>query len=406
MTADNQFVLYVNGKKVGSGNSWTKTYTFNPKVSKVRLIAIDAVDRGGPAAIIGTFGHKPSKASQWRCKEFNRRNPPRNWNQIGFNDRRWPVAKSYGRNIDNNVWKRVGRSKRPNIPNNAQWFWTNNYNNHNRVYCRLTLDKPVIRRSPKFSTRSYDKIKLFMKQIRNELSRDLKAADLLSSNKKQEQVVLMKRISKTTQHMSNIKRQLRAAQNTYTRYKSSMSKANSNKNAIYASLRRQRALIKVELRYINKMEREAAGLKRHTTQYNLIVKEIRQMRAQVKREIADVEKAYAMARSKTNRVVRSRKSQLSRYSSTVQRLHLLLKRTHAKHNNLKLRLLRAQKLRQVSQIGDKTLIALSNGLHDLQNHIHRALARKTQLNFRNGYRQCHRSKSYILRKYRRMTCTK
>ena len=31
MTADNEFVLFVNGKKVGSGNDWQKVYSFNVK---------------------------------------------------------------------------------------------------------------------------------------------------------------------------------------------------------------------------------------------------------------------------------------------------------------------------------------------------------------------------------------
>jgi hypothetical protein len=30
----------------------------------------------------------------------------------------------------------VGGGSRPNIPADAEWLWTNNNNNHDRVYCR------------------------------------------------------------------------------------------------------------------------------------------------------------------------------------------------------------------------------------------------------------------------------
>lgn len=410
MTADNEFTLYVNGQKVGTGNSWTTTYSFNPVVARVDLIAIDAIDRGGPAAIIGTFGNKPSVASQWRCKEYNSGNVPKNWNQVGFNDKSWPIAKSYGRNNQNNIWMQVGRSKRPNIPDNAEWFWTTNYNDHNRVFCRLTLHKPkvvkpkVVKPSIQFNKRSYDKIQLFMKQVRLELDKELKSSKLLTSNEQSKQTQIDRLVKQSEDNMKKTNTQLQNAVRTYNQYKATFSKAHNDNNALIKSLARQREFIKVELDYINRMEQEAAGLKRHTVQYNAIVTEIKQMRTQVHKEIADIERAYARAKSQTSSNVSIKQKKLSSYASTVQRLQNLMKTYKANHENLKLSLQRTQKLKNVSVIGHKTLIALSNGLHDLQSHVNQALTRKIQPNFLAGYQQCTRSKTYVANKYRNMKC--
>ena len=406
MTADNEFTLFINGKKIGSGNSWTTTYSFNPVIARVDLIAIDAIDRGGPAAIIGSFGNKPSKASQWRCKEYNSGNVPKNWNQVGFNDKSWPVAKSYGRNNQNNVWMRVGRSKRPNIPNTAEWFWTKDYNNHNRVFCRLTLHKPkVVRPNIQFNKRSYDKIHLFMKQVRSELDEELKSSSLLTHTEKSKQKQIERTVQKSKANLKKTNIQFQNAVRTYNLYKATFSKAHSDNKALIDSLKRQRAFIKVELEYINRMEKEAAGLKTHTTQYNAIVTEIKQMRKQVHQEITDIERAYARAKAQTSSNVTTKQKRLSSYAATVQRLRNLLNRYKANHENLKLSLKRTQKLKSVSVIGHKTLITLSNGLHDLQTHVNQAIARKIQPNFLAGYQQCVRSKTYVANKYRKMKCS-
>jgi hypothetical protein len=139
MTCDNVFDLFVNGVKVGSGDTWTTTYHFNPLVKPGDVIAIDGVDKGGPAAFIGVFDGKVTKASDWKCslKEES------GWNRNDFNDASWSQAVSYGRNQDNNIWRSVGRGSRPNIPGDAEWLWTNNNENHDRVYCRYRGGVPA-----------------------------------------------------------------------------------------------------------------------------------------------------------------------------------------------------------------------------------------------------------------------
>jgi hypothetical protein len=131
-TCDNEFDMYVNGNKVGRGTSWTTTYHFTPSVRPGDVIAIDGVDQGGPAAFIGVFGGKATKASEWRCSTKH----SSGWNTNNFDDSSWTTAVSYSRNQDNNIWRSVGGGSRPNIPTEAEWLWTSDNNNHNRVYCR------------------------------------------------------------------------------------------------------------------------------------------------------------------------------------------------------------------------------------------------------------------------------
>ena len=131
-TCDNEFDMYVNGNKVGRGTSWTTTYHFTPSLRPGDVIAIDGVDKGGPAAFIGVFGGKVTKASEWRCSTKH----SSGWNTNNFDDSSWTTAVSYSRNQDNNIWRSVGSGSRPNIPAEAEWLWTSDNNNHNRVYCR------------------------------------------------------------------------------------------------------------------------------------------------------------------------------------------------------------------------------------------------------------------------------
>jgi hypothetical protein len=133
MTCDNEFDLYVNEKNVGRGTSWTTTYNFNPTVAAGDVIALDGVDRGGPAAFIGKFGNTVTKPSDWKCSTQSEPG----WNKNNFDDSKWATAKSYGKNQDANIWRSVGGGARPNIPGDAEWLWTNNNENHDRVYCRF-----------------------------------------------------------------------------------------------------------------------------------------------------------------------------------------------------------------------------------------------------------------------------
>jgi hypothetical protein len=133
MTCDNEFDLYVNEKKIGRGTSWTTTYHFIPTIAVGEVIALDGVDRGGPAAFIGKFGNTVTKPSDWKCSTQTEPG----WTKNNFDDSKWATAKSYGKNQESNIWRSVGGGSRPNIPGEAEWLWTSNNENHDRVYCRF-----------------------------------------------------------------------------------------------------------------------------------------------------------------------------------------------------------------------------------------------------------------------------
>jgi len=149
MTCDNEFHLYINGVKIGQGNSWTTTYKFSSTIKEGDVIALDGIDQGGPAAFIGVFNGKVTNANEWRCSTRE----VIGWNKNNFDDSSWSKAVSYGRNQDSNIWKSVGGGSRPSIPGEAEWLWTSDNNNHNRVFCRyfpvLKLAAPVVDAAPK-----------------------------------------------------------------------------------------------------------------------------------------------------------------------------------------------------------------------------------------------------------------
>ena len=148
MTCDNEFDMYVNGNNVGRGTSWTTTYHFSTVVKPGDVIALDGVDKGGPAAFIGVFGGKVTKPSEWKCST---KNAP-GWTTNNFDDSSWSNAVSYSRNQDSNVWRSAGGGSRPNIPGDAEWLWTNNNDNHDRVYCRYFPVKPAPAPAPAAAT--------------------------------------------------------------------------------------------------------------------------------------------------------------------------------------------------------------------------------------------------------------
>merc|ERR1712170_191433 len=58
---------------------------------------------------------------------------PSNWNALGFDDSNWSRATSYGKN-GVQPWRTIGNGQ----SSNAQWIWTDDHQQHNVVYCRLS----------------------------------------------------------------------------------------------------------------------------------------------------------------------------------------------------------------------------------------------------------------------------
>ena len=173
-----------------------------------------------------------------------------------------------------------------------------------------------------------------------------------------------------------------------------------------ASLRRQRKYIAVEHRYINKMEREALGLKRTSPHYKAIQNEIRQMRTQMKKEISDVEAAYANALKKTKMSKHNLSKKRSATHSRIHRLSRLLSQYKAKHRQVQRIVSDVHRRAGIDGFTIKALSKLNHATIEFQSHVREMARKHVMLNFRSGYSQCRRETRRIKYFYRRARCTK
>ena len=402
MTVDNTFRVYVNGKKVGSGNSWTRTYSFRPRFNKVTTIAVEGRDRGGPAALIGVFNGRPTKASEWKCKNFGRR-LPRNWMSPTFDDSKWPRARSYGRNNQNTIWRRVGRGRRPGIPNRAEWIWTRNNRNHNRVICRTTL---VSKRSLRKITvrKGYANIERYLTGISRDLRTDAKLSGNLDKRTRRRLNRYNSKIIKIERSVRRTRKRLRVARRYNSAYVREFNHMRGKKRSLLASLKRQRKFIAVEHAYINKMEREALSLKKTSPHYKAIRTEVLQMRVQMKKEIRDIERAYARAMAHLSK----RRNKLSRRrtksANRIRQLSRLISRHNTQMRQLQKLVSSIHRTQGVNTFTIKAINHLSRATSEFNAHVRDMAKKAIMLNFRSGYSQCKSETYRIKRFYKKATC--
>lgn len=407
MTVDNEFDLYINGRKIGSGRSWTKTYSFNPSFRTVTTIAVDGRDRGGPAAFIGVFNGRPTRARDWKCKQYRGR-LPRNWMKPTFNDRNWPRARSYGRNNQNTIWRRVSRRSRPSIPSNAEWIWTSNNNNHNRVVCRMNLvSRSRIFRLRKVEIRKgYNRLTAYLNSIEKEIKRDIKRSSRMNKSAHRKVINYNNRAIAMQRTLSRTRVQLENAKKQNALYVKKYNSVRSGERSLLASLRRQRRFISVEHAYINKMEREALSLKRTSPHYKAIQKEIKQMRSQMKKEIRDVEAAYARALKKSklnkNKFLKKRNNVRSR----ISHFNRVIRSYTVKHRQFLSLMSRIHRTEGISIFLVKALNNLNRASSEFNTHVQMMSKKNIIPNYRAGYSQCVRETRRIRHFYRRAKCTK
>jgi hypothetical protein len=139
ITCDCGCDLYVNGNKVEYDDSQVNTLHFFPTVKPGDVIAINGISDGRESGFVGVFGGKVTKASEWKCS--TEESP--GWNTNNFDDSLWSNAVSYGTEDGTEeasyVWVHPDWHN-PNIPGDAEWFWTMNYWIDDRVYCRYFPD--------------------------------------------------------------------------------------------------------------------------------------------------------------------------------------------------------------------------------------------------------------------------
>lgn len=124
ITADNEFSLYVNGKQIGKGEDWTKTYTFPVPVQPgTNVIAVQAKDFGVYAGLLADLVYNDENL----VTDFNWKASERyieGWEQPRFDDTSWARASDFGR-YGIEPWKQI-----EGMPEDtsARWIWAGKTN--------------------------------------------------------------------------------------------------------------------------------------------------------------------------------------------------------------------------------------------------------------------------------------
>ena len=118
MTADNEFVCYVNGRRVGSGDNFNQAYGMNvasalkPGANLIAVAATNTTDNPNPAGLIGLLSIKlrdgrtievPTDES-WETSM----KAAQGWNSVV----KLPRAGSPPCNLVRSAWRRGARSRR------------------------------------------------------------------------------------------------------------------------------------------------------------------------------------------------------------------------------------------------------------------------------------------------------
>lgn len=198
------------------------------------------------------------------------------------------------------------------------------------------------------NTRTYKKISSLLNSVERDLRRDLSSLNQRHNIDTRTHNKYKSEVAKYAKSVVTMKRHLANAKRSYARYNKEYNRKVNENRQLLLSLNRQRAFIKNELKYIDHMERESLNLKRYSSRYVAIRKEIRQMRVQVQKEIRDVINAYNLARSRIgtdqnalNKRRRNDQRSIANYNNLVSKYT----RLHKTYSNL------------LKQIGSKTTLS-------------------------------------------------
>ena len=102
ITADNRFVVSVNGTKVGEGDNWASLSRFNVLehlVNGKNVISVAATNEGGPAGLVVRLRYKAGKRSAsivsdsaWKVSKMS----AKGWEKVDFDDGKWSKVRVLG----------------------------------------------------------------------------------------------------------------------------------------------------------------------------------------------------------------------------------------------------------------------------------------------------------------------
>jgi putative heme-binding domain-containing protein len=102
ITADNRFVVSLNGVRIGRGDDWSYLSRFNVRdrlVNGKNVLTVAATNEGGPAGLVVRLRYTSGKRSSsivsdslWKASKT----APAGWEKVDFDDGKWSKAKALG----------------------------------------------------------------------------------------------------------------------------------------------------------------------------------------------------------------------------------------------------------------------------------------------------------------------
>lgn len=255
-------------------------------------------------------------------------------------------------------------------------------------------------------TRSYKQIDKLLSKIQRNVRNELTTTNNHIRKSSRKHTNYSKRLKSYKLSMRRFRSHMRSAVSNYHKYNRLYKHKKGEASALYASLRRQRVFIRHERRYINRMEKEALSLRKYSSQYKVIRKEIRQMRVQVNREIRDVERAYAIVRRKVS-LQQRRMINKRNHQSRIKRRYQTLYRKYARlHKQYRRSLIRMSKTKNLHRRNKKEIIAQLHLLDEMRTLLRSYKPGTSGSRYKRRYVKCMRNYRSLKKHYSRMNCTR
>ena len=138
VSADNAEKVYVDGQLLGSSDTWEQAGTYRTTLrGPEHVIAIDARDTGGVAAMIAHITWAAGQAVRGGFWLMTTTDPGEGWEQLDFDDSSWNRALTHGGYGVESWHKRVSGLPRET---EARWIWARDVEKVDRVWFRYHLD--------------------------------------------------------------------------------------------------------------------------------------------------------------------------------------------------------------------------------------------------------------------------
>jgi hypothetical protein len=145
ITVDNTFTLYVNGAPMtpvdlgGEGTSnlvdWTRASCCDLGGAD-GVLAVDALDTGGPASVLASFTGGAVSDTSWKCVA-KRVVSDEDWMAPCYDDTGWPNATTWEHVAEATTWSALVDIRA--FRSDASWIWTSGREGDDGVYCQVQI---------------------------------------------------------------------------------------------------------------------------------------------------------------------------------------------------------------------------------------------------------------------------